>query len=134
VRQAWYGNCTLGGLAYLTRLSACGVCSVDTPFPFVAMSASGQRLHEDLTLMQRGGGRLETDFRALERRSDAVTADVPRACVGFVLGAKGATLRDMETRHRTFMFFNNEMVTRTYLFKSPLSHVVPQGGGGVGAR
>ena len=29
--------------------------------------------------------------------------DVPQSAVGFVLGARGATLREFETRFRTFM-------------------------------
>jgi len=36
------------------------------------------------------------------------TFDVPKETVGFLLGAKGSTLRAMETKHRVFMFFNND--------------------------
>jgi hypothetical protein len=36
------------------------------------------------------------------------TLDVEQEAVGFLLGAKGATLRGLETKHRTFMFFDNE--------------------------
>ena len=39
---------------------------------------------------------------------DAVTIDVPEQAVGFVLGARGATLRELETKFHTFMFFDND--------------------------
>lgn len=62
----------------------------------------------DITLQQRNGGRMVVDFETLERRDDVVTLDVPSEAVGFVLGSRGATLRELETRFRTFMFFNND--------------------------
>ena len=35
---------------------------------------------------------------------------MPNPAVGFVMGTKGTTLRELETRHRAFMFFDNELV------------------------
>ena len=91
-----------------------------------------------ITLQQRNGGKVEVDFDDLEEREDVSTFDVPKETVGFLLGAKGAqlrprarervrrsrpacrswcrslfcppgsTLRAMETKHRVFMFFNND--------------------------
>ena len=64
----------------------------------------------DITLQQRNGGSVTTNFAQLEARDDVSTLDVPKATVGFLLGAKGATLRQMEGKHRVFMFFNNHNV------------------------
>jgi len=64
----------------------------------------------DITLQQRNGGKIRMDFTDLEEREDISTTEVPLDCVGFVLGAKGATLRTLETRFKTFMFFDNERV------------------------
>ena len=91
-----------------------------------------------ITLQQRNGGKVSVDFDDLEDRKDVSTFDVPKDTVGFLLGAKGvrhlpsshcsamlpgarvsaptmmcapslgSTLRAMETKHRVFMFFNNE--------------------------
>ena len=43
-----------------------------------------------------------------QARTDVETLDVEQEAVGFLLGAKGATLRGLETKHKTFMFFDNE--------------------------
>jgi len=61
-----------------------------------------------ITLQQRNGGKVNVDFDDLEDRKDVSTFDVPKETVGFLLGAKGSTLRAMETKHRVFMFFNND--------------------------
>jgi len=61
-----------------------------------------------ITLQQRNGGSVTIDFDDLEDREDVSTFDVPKETVGFLLGAKGATLRQMETKWRVFMFFNND--------------------------
>ena len=66
------------------------------------------KLSIKLTLQQRNGGRLKADFAEIEKREDTLFVDIPDNCVGFVLGTKGATLRNIETKHRTFMFFDNE--------------------------
>ena len=68
------------------------------------------KLAISITLQQRGGGQVTTDFDELEEREDVSTFDVPKETVGFLLGAKGSTLREMETKHRVFMFFNNDRV------------------------
>jgi len=64
----------------------------------------------DITLQQRNGGRVKVSFPDLEARGDVVWSDVPLDAVGFVLGNKGGTLRTMETRFKTFMFFDNDKV------------------------
>jgi len=64
----------------------------------------------DITLAQRNGGRIDIDFSELEERHDAISTEVPMDAVGFVLGAKGNTLRTLETRFKTFMFFDNDKV------------------------
>lgn len=68
------------------------------------------KLAISITLQQRNGGQVATDFTELEERMDVSTFDVPKETVGFLLGAKGSTLRQMETNHRVFMFFNNDQI------------------------
>ncbi|KAJ1471244.1 hypothetical protein T484DRAFT_1844927 [Baffinella frigidus] len=68
------------------------------------------RMCIEITLQQRNNGKVHVDLAALEKRNDLTTIDVPQSCVGFVLGARGATLREFETRFRTFMFFDNETI------------------------
>ena len=68
------------------------------------------KLAISITLQQRNGGQVTTDFEELEDRDDVSTFDVPKETVGFLLGTKGSTLRQMETNHRVFMFFNNDYV------------------------
>jgi len=64
----------------------------------------------NITLQQRSNGRVTVDFDELEARPNCSTLDVPMECVGFLLGAKGNTLRTFETKYRVFMFFDNEHV------------------------
>lgn len=71
------------------------------------------KLAISITLQQRNGGQVTTDFEELEDREDVSTFDVPQETVGFLLGAKGSTLRQMETNHRVFMFFNNDHVRQS---------------------
>jgi len=67
------------------------------------------RLCVEITLQQRAGsGAPAVAYSDLERRDDVEHLDVPGPCVGFILGAKGATLRQMETKHKVFMFFDND--------------------------
>ena len=66
-----------------------------------------------ITLQQRSGGTVSVDFDSLEQREDVSTFDVPKETVGFLLGAKGSTLRDLETKHKVFMFFNNERMRQS---------------------
>ena len=68
------------------------------------------RMCIDITLQQRNNGQVVVDLPELEKRNDLTTLDVPQSAVGFVLGARGATLRDFETRFRTFMFFDNATI------------------------
>ena len=68
------------------------------------------KLAISITLQQRDHGAVAVDFDELERRPDVSTFDVPRETVGFLLGAKGSTLRAMETNHKVFMFFNNDRI------------------------
>jgi hypothetical protein len=87
------------------------------------------KLAIDITLQQRNGGRISLDFDELERRSDVAMHDVPTAAVGFMLGAKGQTLRALESKHCTFMFFDNEHfhhnnmgeTKRLYILGTPVS-------------
>ena len=114
-----------GAVAYLLgrngatklRLSKFSGCEIDVDTHQDAIEIHGTvrqralaRLAVDITLQQRNGGRVRTSFEGLECRPDTVTIDVPVLSVGFVLGTKGATLREMETRRRTFMFFDNDTV------------------------
>jgi len=67
------------------------------------------RLCIQITLQQRpGSGAPAVVYSDLERREDVTVLDVPEKCVGFILGAKGATLRQMEMKHLVFMFFDND--------------------------
>merc|ERR1712070_1271675 len=68
------------------------------------------KLAIDITLQQRSNGRVKMNFDDLEARPNCSTLDVPMECVGFLLGAKGNTLRKFETEFRVFMFFDNEHV------------------------
>ena len=47
-------------------------------------------------------------FTTQQEQTDVTTLDVDQEAVGFLLGARGATLRGLETKHRTFMFFDND--------------------------
>jgi hypothetical protein len=53
-----------------------------------------------MTLQQRQG-QMKIDFRDVERRGDCETIDVPKACVGFILGSRGSTLRQFEEQSST---------------------------------
>jgi len=81
------------------------------------------RLCIDITLQQRNNGKVVVDMERMEARGDVVTLDVPGEAVGFVLGSKGATLREFETKFRTFMFFDNDSVRdnkkRLYILGTP---------------
>lgn len=68
------------------------------------------RMCIDITLQQRNNGQVIVDLDALEARGDISIFDVPLNAVGFVLGSKGATLRELETKYKTFMFFDNENI------------------------
>jgi hypothetical protein len=68
------------------------------------------KLSISITLQQRDHGTVTVNFDDLEQRSDVSTFDVPKETVGFLLGAKGSTLRQLETDHKVFMFFNNERI------------------------
>lgn len=70
------------------------------------------KLAISITLQQRDGGAVAVNFDSLESREDVSTFDVPRETVGFLLGAKGQTLRQMETTHRVFMFFDNDRLRK----------------------
>ena len=61
-----------------------------------------------VALTQRQGSTLTVDYNEIERRPDVTTFDVPTQTVGFVLGAKGASLRKIESKHGTCMFFDNK--------------------------
>ena len=59
------------------------------------------RLCIQITLQQRpGSGAPAVVYSDLERREDVTVLDVPEKCVGFILGAKGATLRQARIRAR----------------------------------
>lgn len=73
---------------------------------------SRAKLAIDITLQQRNGGRISTDFNELERRADMDLLDVPKDVVGFLLGTKGQSLRALESKYCTFMFFDNDHVHR----------------------
>ena len=71
------------------------------------------RLCIDITLQQRNNGKVTINEKELLAGGNAVTLDVDTDAVGFVLGAKGATLRQFETQYRTFMFFDNDCIPGT---------------------
>ena len=58
-------------------------------------------------------GKVTINEKELLAGGNAVTLDVDTDAVGFVLGAKGATLRQFETQYRTFMFFDNDCIPGT---------------------
>ena len=66
------------------------------------------RLCIDITLQQRNNGKVIVSEKELFAGGNVTTLDVETDAVGFVLGAKGATLRQFETQYRTFMFFDND--------------------------
>lgn len=65
------------------------------------------RLFVDMTLEQRKG-RMQIEFDDIGDRDDCEVMDIPKECVGFVLGNRGATLRTFEERCRAYMIFDNE--------------------------
>ena len=96
------------------RLESATECRVEVNTDNVEIHGSDEqrdlcKLCVSMTLQQREGT-MTIDFRDLERRADCVTFDVPKQCVGFVLGARGATLRQFEERARAYMVFDNERV------------------------
>ena len=52
-------------------------------------------------LLRQRVGPVDVDY---ESRDDCIAVDVPSEYVGFVTGAQGASLREMEFMSRTFMF------------------------------
>jgi hypothetical protein len=70
------------------------------------------KLCVEVTLQQRRDARQTVPYDELERRDDVETLDVPVDLVGFVLGAKGASLRSLESTHHVFLFFDNLRVRR----------------------
>jgi hypothetical protein len=66
------------------------------------------RLCIDITLQQRNNGKVNISEQELMKEGNVCTLDVETDAVGFVLGAKGATLRQFETQYCTFMFFDND--------------------------
>jgi len=71
------------------------------------------RLCIDITLQQRNNGKVNISEEQLMEDGNVSTLDVDTDAVGFVLGAKGATLRQFETQFRTFMFFDNDCLPGT---------------------
>jgi len=71
------------------------------------------RLCIDITLQQRNNGKVNISEQELLAAGNVSTLDVDTDAVGFVLGAKGATLRQFETQFRTFMFFDNDCLPDT---------------------
>ena len=56
------------------------------------------RLCIDITLQQRNNGKVNISEQELMKEGNVCTLDVETDAVGFVLGAKGATLRQFETQ------------------------------------
>jgi len=71
------------------------------------------RLCIDITLQQRNNGKVNISEDELMAAGNVSTLDVDTDAVGFVLGAKGQTLRQFETQYRTFMFFDNDCLPGT---------------------
>ncbi|KAH8093670.1 2-aminoadipate transaminase [Aureococcus anophagefferens] len=63
-----------------------------------------------VTMAQRGNHLGTLDFEEIAARCDCATVDVPTSAVGFVMGSKGATLRELESRHNAFLVFDNDTV------------------------
>ncbi|KAH8048806.1 hypothetical protein JL722_12267 [Aureococcus anophagefferens] len=61
-------------------------------------------------MAQRGNHLGTLDFEEIAARGDCATVDVPTSAVGFVMGSKGATLRELESRHNAFLVFDNDTV------------------------
>jgi len=59
-----------------------------------------------ITLQQMEGGGIEMDSEEMDNRSDTSIIDVPSRSVGLILGNRGTTLRTLESKNGTFMFFN----------------------------
>lgn len=69
------------------------------------------RLCIEITLQQRERTkRMDVDFESLEKRDDCTFLDVPLDAVGYVLGSRGATLRQFEESSKTYLFFDNDTV------------------------
>jgi len=61
----------------------------------------------EVTLQQRNK-KMNLNFSELEDREDCEKLDVPKECVGFVLGNRGATLRGFEDQSCAYMVFDND--------------------------
>lgn len=68
------------------------------------------RLCIDITDAQRTNQGRDVNFEAIEARDDCVVIQVPTVAVGFVMGSKGATLRELELKHRAFMFLDQDRI------------------------
>lgn len=63
----------------------------------------------DVTLsQQKPSAASSINHDEVEARADCDTLDVVTSHVGFLLGAGGKTMRDFQTKHRSFMFFDNK--------------------------
>lgn len=63
----------------------------------------------EVTLQQRNR-KMTIDFAELETRDDCSTLDIPKECVGFVLGNRGATLRTFEEQSAAYLVFDNDQL------------------------
>lgn len=94
------------------RLEKCSGCQLEVGDDTIAVygSATERKLGMffiEVTLQQRNK-KMHLNFDELEDRDDCERLDVPKECVGFVLGNRGATLRGFEDRSCAYMVFDND--------------------------
>lgn len=94
------------------RLEKCSGCQLEVGSDTITVygSATERKLGMffiEVTLQQRNK-KMNLNFDELEDREDCEKLDVPKECVGFVLGNRGATLRGFEDQSAAYMVFDNE--------------------------
>jgi len=81
------------------------------------LTIKGSGAQRDLAILavnvitqQMDGDKVTLDYQDLESRfvDRLSTIDVPNAQVGVLIGTRGETMRAMERKHKTFMFFKTE--------------------------
>jgi len=97
------------------RLERCSECQIEVSHDTVELFGAEPRrklcrLLIEITLQQRKGGKMNTDFEDLGARDDCEEMEVPTQAIGFVLGKRGATLRLWEERYGAYMVFDNDQV------------------------
>lgn len=94
------------------RLEKCSGCQLEVGSDTISVYGTPDErklgmFFIEVTLQQRNK-KMNLNFIELENRDDCEKLDVPKECVGFVLGSRGATLRGFEDKSSAYMVFDND--------------------------